>query len=185
MSNLNSGLPPVPVYFKRNWGWLLGLGIVFEVLGFLGLGMVVSLTLVSMFFMGALVLIAGVSQLVDAFKSKGWQAVIWHFLIAMLYVFAGCLIIYDPFLASTIITVMIAWILIVIGVTRAFMAFSLRHSEGWVWLLLAGIASLILGIMILTQWPLSGLWVIGLFISIEMIVNGWSYILLALAIRKS
>lgn len=185
MSPLNSVMPSVPVYVKRNWGWLLALGIVFELAGFFSLGMVVSVTLASMLVIGAVILFTGALQLVDAFRSKCWKAVAWHFLIALLYIFAGSLFIYDPFLASTMITAMLAWTLIVIGVARSFMAFSIRHSEGWFWLLLAGIASLVLGIMILMQWPASGLWVIGLLISVELIINGWSYILLALAIRRS
>lgn len=185
MSPLNSVMPSVPMYVKRNWGWLLALGIVFELAGFFSLGMVVSVTLASMFVIGAVILFTGALQLVDVFRSKCWKAVAWHFLIALLYIFAGSLFIYDPFLASTMITAMLAWTLIFIGVARAFMAFSIRNSEGWFWLLLAGIASLVLGIMILMQWPASGLWVIGLLISVELIINGWSYILLALAIRRS
>lgn len=185
MTNLNSALPSVPGYVKRNWGWLFALGIVFELAGFISLGMVVSVTLASMFLIGAMVLFAAALQLVDVFKSKDWKAVAWHFLIALLYIFAGSLIIYDPFIASTIITAMLAWTLIIIGMARAFMAFSIRQGQGWIWLLLAGIASFVLGVMILMQWPASGLWVIGLFISIELIINGWSYILLALAIRRA
>lgn len=185
MSNVNSATPLVPQYVKRNWGWLLALGIVFELAGFFSLGMVVSVTLASMFVIGAVILFAGVLQLIDVFRSKGWKAVVWHFFIAILYIFAGSLVVYDPFLASTLITAMLAWTLIIIGMARIFMAFSIRNSEGWIWLLLAGVASLVLGIMILMQWPASGLWVIGLLISVELIINGWSYILLALAIRRS
>lgn len=185
MTNMNSELPSAHGFVKRNWGWLLALGVVFELAGFISLGMVVSVTLASMFLIGALVLVTGVFQLIDVFRSQGWKAAAWHFLIALLYIFAGSLIIYDPFIASTIITAMLAWTLIIIGVARAFMAFSIRQSKGWFWLLLAGIASIALGVMILMQWPASGLWVIGLFISIELIINGWSYVLLALAIRQS
>ena len=63
------------------------------------------------------------------------------------------------------------------------MAIALKDSKGWIWLLLAGITAIILGILILIQWPISALWVIGLFIAIELIISGWTYIFIALALQ--
>ena len=168
---------------KRNWGWILGFGILFLILGCIGLGMVVGLTLVSMIFFSALLIIAGITHIVDVFKHRDWKGIIWQALIAALYIVAGCVVFYDPFLASTLITAILASLLIVIGITRIIMAFALKDSTGWIWLLLAGITAVILGILILIQWPISGLWVIGLFIAIEMIVTGWTYIFIALSLR--
>ncbi|KTD52371.1 acid-resistance membrane protein [Legionella rubrilucens] len=184
MTNQDNLSADVRQELHRNWGWLLALGILFVLLGVIGLGMVVGLTLASVLLIGILLIIGGVIQVVDSFKCRGWKAFIWHFLIALFYIFAGGLMIYDPVLASVMITAMIAWLLIIIGIARCIMAFSIRESTGWYWLLLAGIAALILGILILVQWPMSGFWVIGLFIAIEMLINGWSYIFLALAMRR-
>ena len=169
--------------FKRSWGWLLGLGILFIVLGCIGLGMVVGLTLVSMLFFGILLIVGGFSQIVDVFRCKQWKGALWHALIAAFYIVGGGVVLYDPFLASTIITAILATVLIVIGLTRFIMAVMLRDEKGWGWLLVAGITAIVLGIMILLQWPISGLWVIGLFIAIEMIVNGGTYIFIALSAR--
>ena len=174
-----------PLELKRRWGWLLGLGVIFVILGCIGLGIVVGLTLASMLFLGILLLIAGFSQMIDVFKSKQWKGAIWHALIAILYLITGCIVIYDPFLASTIITALIAWILIIIGVTRLMMAITLRHAAGWVWFLLAGITAIFLGVLILLQWPYSGLWVLGMFVAIELLVNGWTYIFIAFAMRRA
>lgn len=170
---------------KRNWVWLLVLGIIFEIIGLFSLGMMVSVTMASMVFLGVLVLIAAFVQLLDVFRTKTWKAVSWHLLVALLYMVVGVLIIYDPLLASVIITAILAWTFVFIGITRIFMSFSIRGSDGWFWILLAGIASFVLGMMILMQWPISGLWIIGLLISIELIMAGWSYIFLSLAMRKA
>jgi uncharacterized membrane protein HdeD (DUF308 family) len=170
---------------KRNWGWLLALGILFVILGCIGLGMVVGLTLASMLFLGVILIIAGCSQFVDVFKAKEWEGVAWHAFIAALYIIGGCLVIYDPFLASALITALLASVLIIIGFTRFIMAVKLKGSPGWGWLLLAGVVAIALGVMILMQWPVSGLWVIGLFIAIEMLVDGWAYIFLALGLRRA
>ena len=175
----------MPADIKRSWGLLLGLGVLFVVLGCIGLGMVVGLTLASVLFLGVLLIIAGISQIIDVFKSREWEGVVWHAIIAILYLIGGSVVIYDPILASTVITAFIAWVLIIIGITRLIMAFVLRHTNGWAWLFIAGLTAIVLGILILMQWPYSGLWVLGLFIAIELIVNGWTYIFVALGMRRS
>lgn len=173
----------VPPELQRNWGWLLGLGILFILMGTLGLGMVVGLTLASMFFLGVLLIIAGIFQIIDTFKCKKWRGALLHAFIALLYIFGGCIVIYDPLLASSLITAAIAGVLIVIGATRLFMATMLRDAKGWGWMFLAGLAALVLGILILLQWPVSGLWFIGLFIAIELLITGWTYVFLAFSMR--
>ena len=185
MTGSQRGVNPVSVDLQRNWGWLLGLGILFVVLGFIGLGMTVGLTVVSIIFIGALFIFAGFAQIVDVFKSHQWKGIVGHALIAVLYILGGGLIIHDPILASAIITALIAWILIIIGATRLIMAIVLRHAAGWGWLLFAGLTAIVLGILILMQWPVSALWVIGMFVAIELIVNGWTYIFIAMGMRRS
>lgn len=168
----------------KNWGWLLALGVLFIILGTIGLGMTFTLTVASVLLFGVLILIGGVAQLVQAFQDKGWKSVVWHVLIALLYIAAGILVMRNPVGASLLLTVMLAGALVAVGVLRIIMAFQLRGDSGWVWLLIGGIVTLLLGFMIFAKWPVSGLWVIGLFVAVEMIVNGWSYIAIALAARR-
>jgi len=168
----------------RKWAFLLGLGVLFLILGVIGLSMTMGLTLVSMFFLGTIVIIAGIAQLADAFKSKPWKGTLIHTGIAMLYIFAGCLVIRDPVLASSLITLFLGYVFVIIGVSRIILFFILCNTQGRVWALLGGLTSFILGLLILMQWPYSGLWVIGLFIAIELLVNGWFYIFWAFSMRN-
>ncbi|MGD2055219.1 MAG: HdeD family acid-resistance protein [Gammaproteobacteria bacterium] len=185
--NSQPGIIPGTVFgnIGKHWGWLLALGILFILLGTIGLGLSFVLTLTTVLLFGVLIAIGGVVQLVQAFRFKGWGSIFWHVLIGLLYLIAGVLIITDPVLASTVFTAMIAWILVAVGVLRLFMAVQMRGTNGWGWTLLGGLVSIALGVMILAQWPASGLWVIGLFVAIEMIVNGWSCVLIALAARRA
>ncbi len=170
---------------KKNWGWFLALGILFVILGFIGLGMVFALTIVSVLFFAILLFIAAVAQIINAFKAKGWKSIAWHILSAILYGLAGLVIIIDPLLASLIFTLVLGFLILLVGITRIIMALHIRGIKGWGWPLVAGIISVLLGVLIIAQWPLSGFWVIGLFIAIEMIVSGWSYIFLSLAARTA
>ncbi|MCG6860876.1 MAG: HdeD family acid-resistance protein [Chromatiaceae bacterium] len=171
---------------KKNWGWLLALGILSIVLGTIGLYLTFALTLATVLLFGALILGGGVLQLIQAFSCKGWKSVLGHVLIALLYVAAGILIIIDPVLASGVFTLVLAGILMAAGVIRITMGIQHRKAAtGWYWPLLSGIVSILLGGMIVLQWPVSGLWVIGLFVAVELILNGWSYVFVALAARKA
>jgi uncharacterized membrane protein HdeD (DUF308 family) len=170
---------------RRHWGWLLALGIFFVILGTVGLGMSVALTVVSVIFFGVLLVIGGAAQFFEAFRHTGWKGTLWHILIALVYLAAGAVAIRNPFGASIALTLLLAVALVAAGVFRIFIAFQLKPATGW-WLpLLAGIASLVLGAMIYAEWPVSGVWVIGLLVAIEMIMHGWSCIVIAMAARRA
>lgn len=169
---------------KHNWGWMLALGILMLVLGTVGLGMAVSLNVISVIYIGALLLFGAGVQLLQAFRGEGWKGRLWHSLIALAYLVGGAIAILDPVKVGITLTLLIAWTLVFIGGMRLVLAIQMRGNSGWVWLLLGGIASIALGVMILNQWPQSGLWVIGMFVAIEMIFAGWSQIMIALAAKK-
>jgi len=167
----------------NKWGWLLALGILMVILGTVGLGATFALTLATVTFFAILVLIGGGVQLVDAFHHRGWQ-LFGKLLVALLYFFVGATMLTDPLLASATLTLMIAWALLFIGFMRIIAAFQMKGMPGWVWTLIGGIAAIVLGIMIMNKWPVSGLWVIGMFVAIELIFNGWGMIMAALAVRN-
>ena len=184
----NDTLVPPPALFgelEKNWGWLLAFGLASIVLGTIGLGMTFVLTQATIVFFGVLLVVGGVFQLLHSLKCRGWKSTGWHVLIALLYVAGGILMVLNPVVAGLTLTLFLAGILVAVGILRIFMAFQMRPAKGWWWPLLAGIVSAALGVMIFAEWPQSGLWIIGLFVAIELIFNGWSYIVLARDARKS
>ncbi|HRO88189.1 MAG TPA: HdeD family acid-resistance protein [Chiayiivirga sp.] len=180
-TNEQIGNSPSPESLRRNWGWILAAGILLLVLGFVGLFMTGRVTLVSVVTFGILLIVGGVGQLVTAFMAKGWQNITWHVLVGLLYLAAGALILINPGIATMSLTLIIAAILVVVGIVRSVSAFQTRPAKGWGWMLFGGIVTVLLGILLAVQWPVSGLFAIGLFISIELIVAGWNAIWLALA----
>lgn len=169
---------------RKNWGWMLALGIVMLILGIVGLYMSVALTVASVMLFGVLLVIGGIAQVVQAFRDSGWKSVTLHIGIALLYIVAGVLALYDPIAASLGLTFFIAAMLLASGVMRAMMAFQMRPLAGWGWVLFGAIMSFLLGVLILIQWPASGLFAIGLFVAIELIVDGWSCIFVGLAAKS-
>lgn len=169
---------------RKNANWLMFLGVLLIILGIIGLGMEVSLTIGSVLFFGFLILAAGLFQLIDAFKAEGWKSILYHILIALLYIAAGIIMIINPLLGAVWMTMAIASMLIAVGILRIFMGLQLRPLQGWGWAVAAGVATIVLGTLIFAQWPASGLWVIGLFIAIELIMQGWAMIAIAMAAKS-
>ena len=167
----------------RHWGWLLAVGILSIALGVLGLGMTMALTLASVFYFGVLLIVIGGAQVIQSFKSAGWKSVILHVLIALAYLAAGIMIVIRPLLASLALTWTLAVMLIAIGVMRVVVGIQHRGTHGSGWAVFGGIVTALLGLMILAKWPTDAVWVIGLILAIELIVNGWTQILVALAAR--
>lgn len=168
----------------KRWKWLLGFGVLTVALGLVGLGMATFLTLASVVFYGVILLADGVVQFVQSFQSAAWKSKLWHILISLLYVFGGVVVIRNPILASGILTLILAGVITAIGLMRIVMALHMRGAFGWSWVLIGGILALILGLLIFAKWPASSLIVIGTFISIELIINGWSAVTVALAARQ-
>ncbi|MBK5971007.1 acid-resistance membrane protein [Thiorhodovibrio litoralis] len=170
---------------EKHWGWLLAFGLFSIVLGTLGLSLTFLLTEASVLFFATLLIVGGVFQLLQAIKCRGWRSILFHVLIALLYVAGGLMIVLYPQVTAVSLTLMLGAVLIAVGIMRLLMSFQLRPSSGWYWPLISGVISLLLGGLIIAQWPTSGLWVIGLFVAVELIFNGWSYVFVALAARAA
>ena len=169
---------------KKHWAWMLSLGIVMVILGVIGLGMTVLFNEIVVMYFGFLLLFGSGVQLMQAFRAEAWKGRVWHVLIALVYIVGGIIAITEPVIAGMTLALLIAWTLIVIGVLRLVMALQMRGAAGWLWTLLGGALSVVLGVMIINEWPQSGLWVIGLFVAIEILFAGWSQIMIALAAKN-
>ena len=169
---------------KKNWAWMLSLGIVMVMLGVIGLGMTVLFNEIVVMYFGFLLLFGSGVQLMQAFRAEAWKGRVWHVLIALVYIVGGIIAVTEPVIAGMTLALLIAWTLIVIGVLRLFMGLQMRGANGWLWTLLGGVLSVVLGVMIINEWPQSGLWVIGLFVAIEILFAGWSQIMIALAAKN-
>ena len=149
------------------------------------MGRLVALTLASTWLFGILLMVGGVGQIIEAFKCTGWKSVLWHIMIAVLYILAAISILEDPIAASVLWTAIIAGALIVAGIFRIVIALRHRSSASWVALVLSGIISVLLGGMLFAKWPYSGLFAIGLFVSVELLSQGFSLIMLSLAAKNA
>jgi uncharacterized membrane protein HdeD (DUF308 family) len=168
---------------SRNWGWLLALGILMVILGMLAIGAPVVATIAVQFALGWILVVGGIAEGIHAFMAQGWRGFLLELLSAILYLAVGILLLVNPVGGALALTVVLAIFLIVEGVFKIIMAMRVRDHRGWGWLLASGILSLVLGVLIWSEWPASGLWVIGLLVGIQVLFTGWALLMLALAAR--
>ncbi len=169
--------------FRRNATWFLVLGVILVILGFIAVGRSVSVTLASMYFFGWLLVIGGVVEAVQAFWQRQWGGLFFNLLSGVLYVVVGFMVLGNPGAGAVALTLLIALFFLIAGAFRIIVALTMRFPE-WHWLLLNGAITLLLGLLIWKQWPSSALWVIGLFIGIDLIFTGTAWVMLSLAARR-
>ena len=170
---------------NKNWKLLLIIGALTLLLGIVGMGMNVTMTIVSIVYIGFFIILGGILHLIDAFIVDGWKNKLFGALIAVTYLIAGSLMIRYPAASAAWFTLFIAVFFLFVGAFRIFIGFQLRkENKAWAWTVVSGVTAILLGILIYAQWPVSGLWVIGLFVSIELIMQGISTITVAMAVRS-
>ncbi len=167
----------------QHWGWFLAKGILMIIVGTLALSSYVMVALFSMIFLGWLMIFAGVVEAVHAFWQKAWGGLFLNLLVGVLYVVVGFMVLANPTATAMTLTLIMAIFFILDGVFRIIIAIATRFPQ-WGWMLFNGIVTLILGIIIWQQWQYFGLRIIGLFIGIDLIFSGWSWVMLSLAARR-
>lgn len=168
---------------SAKWGWFVALGIGMILAGGLALGDTVLVTLVSVIFIGAMMVVAGAFQILHAFAIKQWGTFLFALLCGALYVAAGLIIMREPIQGSIIITIFLLAVLSVAGILRIVMALRHREIKGWWLLLLTGIISIGLAVLLYLSLPWSSLWLLGTIIAIELILHGVGWITLGFALR--
>lgn len=170
---------------QGHWRWFLALGIAMAVIGAFAIGWacIATVTVTATWLFGFLLIVGGIAELATAFSAGRWSGTLIHLLIGVLYTMVGLMIIEQPEDSAIQLTLIISIFLMVGGIFRIVTALSERFA-GWGWVLLNGGVTFLLGLLIYKQWPVSGLWVIGLFVGIDLIFNGWAWIMLALGLRQ-
>jgi uncharacterized membrane protein HdeD (DUF308 family) len=168
---------------QQNWKWFLALGILLVALGAGVIGSSYYATIFSVVVLGFFLATAGVIQIAQAFLAKKWSGLFLSLGLGLIYLFAGATCITKPASAAIGITLWISAFFFIIGTFRMLTSLLLRF-ENWGWVFFNGLVTFLLGAMIYSDWPLSGLWVIGLFVGIDLILSGWSWIVLSLSARS-
>jgi uncharacterized membrane protein HdeD (DUF308 family) len=178
--NLQAQIPHEIVHY---WGWFLALGIGVLILGIAAVIRSVTATVVSMLFFGWLLVLASGIEIAQAVLVGHWAGFFQHLLAAILFGIVGLLLVTRPVKSAEVLTVLMAMFFLVGGLFQIVGSIAVA-LPGWGWQVADGLITLVLGLLVLAEWPTSGVWVIGLFIGIDLIFYGAAWIALALGLRS-
>jgi uncharacterized membrane protein HdeD (DUF308 family) len=147
------------------------LGIFMIVAGFFVLGDVVFFTLVSTIFIGWMAVVTGAFEIIHAFWTKGWGGFIWQVLLGILYVVFGLTLVSQPLTSAFILTYILGLVLLISGFVRILVGIGHWREFGWI-MVCSGLFGIFAGLIILTRFPASGMWVLGLLLGIDLLSHG-------------
>ena len=165
---------------KKNAGLTIAVGVVVMLIGILVMATPLIAGMSVALMIGIMLLVGGIAQTISAIKNRmGLFAII----VGVLTIIAGGYLTTNMDAALATLTFILAAYLIISGVSEVMMALQARPVDGWGWALFSGILSVILGIMIWAQMPLSGAWAIGILIGIRLLFSGWALVMFGMAAR--
>ena len=180
LSNGATELAPL----RAKSGWIIALGVVYVLAGLVALGSVVFATVVTVFVVGIMMLIAGIAEVINSIQIKSWGKFLLWLLLGVLYILAGFVTFENPLLAAAVLTLLLGFALIVSGIMRLILAFNMKQEMPWVWVALSGVITLLLGLIIVAHWPVSGLYILGLFLGIDLVIAGAGWIGIGFGLRR-
>jgi uncharacterized membrane protein HdeD (DUF308 family) len=166
---------------QRSWWTYALLGVALLIGGIIVLGDIVAASLISAIVISWAIVIAGIVQIVHAFSVRDWGGFFLDQLLGVLYIAVGVILLSNPAAASIKLTFLLGGVLAASGVVR--MVLAMWQDAGW-GLLLSGLVAILAGFLILSRLPSSGLWVLGLFLGVDLVVHGGAWIAFAFAVRS-
>ena len=170
-------------HLRNSWAWIMVLGVLLILTGVLCVIGDITATFATMIVFGWFLLFGGILTLVQAFRVRTWSGFLLYFLSALLCGFTGFFLISYPTAGALALTLIIASFFLVGGFFRAIGAAMMRFPQ-WGWSAFSGVVSVILGIMLLAEFPVSSLWFIGFAVGLDLILEGASLVGFASALRR-
>jgi uncharacterized membrane protein HdeD (DUF308 family) len=145
----------------HRWGWLLVLGIVQIISGWIAVAIPAVASFAAVTIFGAVLIASAIFQWIHAFKVRSLPRSAWFGISGALYGIAGIFVAINPVGGALALAVMIAALFIADGALRAAVAMAIRPLTGRDWLIAGGVGSIVVGVIFLIGWPATALRVIG------------------------
>ena len=168
---------------KNNARLAVIIGILMVICGVLAIGSPLAAGVYVTIFVGVMLAFGGIAQCFLAFQAGAFGKGLLLFVVGALTAVAGFYLFNQPLEGLVSITLLLAAYFIVTGIFELISAFQMRPAGGWGLMLINGIVTLLLGIMIWSQFPLSGAWAVGILFGVKLIMSGWALIFVGRTVR--
>ena len=170
---------------QKSSKWLLGSALFMIAIGLLAIIFPVVSTLAVNYFIGGILMFAGIIQLFGCTSVKGTSAYFGALLLACLTIAASAFMIFNPLASVIALTLILAILFIIEGVFHIILAVDLKPHSGWEWLLFSGIISLGLGIFVAAGLSEFSLLLLGIVLGINFITTGFAFLFLYSQLNKA
>ncbi len=167
---------------KKSGGLLIVLGILNIVFGFVALGSPLIAGAAVTMLIGIMLTLSGIFELIFAFSKSGWKAGVSTFATGIISILAGGFIMANPAAALLTITLMLAIYFAISGISQIIVSAKAQSGRGL--LVFNGLIFFILGLMIWRQWPVSGVWAVGVLVGIRILFTGWGMLFMGMAVSR-
>jgi uncharacterized membrane protein HdeD (DUF308 family) len=133
---------------------------------------------------GWIFVVSGVVSILQALRAANWRGFLWSLIGALLALGVGAILLLYPLTGVISLTLLMAAFFFAGGITRLVLAWQLRPKDHWGWLLLSGVLAVVLAVLIVLQWPEASVWIIGLFVGIDLVFTGSTLLMLAASARR-
>jgi len=170
---------------RQRWGWVLGVGVVMVLLGTAAIALPRLMTLGIMVLLGWLLIIGGGFQIASSVRMRGTPGWALALLTGSVKLGLGLIFLLRPHAGAASLTLFLGLWILLDGVLRLVLAARRRAAASPTWGVFAGMAGILLGVLVLAQWPGSGAFVIGLIVGISLLFDGWAAVMLGMALRRA
>jgi uncharacterized membrane protein HdeD (DUF308 family) len=165
--------------------WLLLTGVI---LVLLGVGSMISPAIAGnavVYLIGGLLLLTGLVQFLVGWQTESWRQKLVRLIHGGISTVGGIAVMAHPFYGLAALSLVLAIFFGIEGIWKIVSSFSYRSVPGWVALLMSGALDLILGILIWRQWPVSGLWAVGILVGVNLFSTGMAFVALAMTWKRT
>src|SRR5215472_5645441 len=175
---------PVVERAKSFTGWYIAAAVLFIVLGLFAIIEPATAAVGIVLLLGWLLIFGGIAHFIGTFKGGGAKRVFFQILSAVVFVVAGLYLLTHPVMAIGTLTVLLALVIFAEGVFDIITYFRLQREHPSGWMLLNGIVALLLGGLVLAQWPSSAAWAIGTLVGAYLLMTGITRLIFGVAGRR-
>ena len=166
------------------WGAIVAFGVLLILLGLAAVAFALAATVATVVVNGVVFLIAGVAEIGVGMHSQGWSRFFFWVIGGLIYLIAGLICIFNPILASLVLTLMLGAGLIAAGIVRVILGFQLPGDHPRALVFLAGAVTVLLGLIIVGHWPADSIVVLGTLLGVDLLVHGAGWVSFGLGLRS-
>jgi uncharacterized membrane protein HdeD (DUF308 family) len=155
---------------------LFWLGLAMTVVGVAAILFPIFSTLVAALLAGWVFLITGGFMFFGSFSIHGTGPFFGALLLSIISIAAGAFLLFNPLAGAVALTLLVGVVFVFQGAFELFFAFETRPHRGWVGMLIAGLASIVMAVLIAAGWPQISVIVLGILLGVNFLTTGLGYI---------